>query len=122
MTAYTVMTTSIEQVEAFKSGQDPANALHSKFGLRTGEPVLSLKEYNHLQIDVVSLFLLVIVQTVSSGLKIIYCPDEVAFVQNLVSCKICLISPCTASTALLALIEVRRLLRHILGAAVQILQ
>ena len=36
------------------------------------------------QIDVVSLFVLFLVQTVSSGLKIIYCPDEVAFVQNLV--------------------------------------
>ena len=40
--------------------------------------------YIILQIDVVSLFVLFLVQTVSSGLKIIYCPDEVAFVQNLV--------------------------------------
>ena len=79
------MTAIIVQVEAFKSGQDPANALHSKFGLKTGEPVSSLEKYNHLQIDVVSLFVLFLVQTVSSGLKIIYCPDEVAFVQNLVS-------------------------------------
>ena len=79
------MTAIIAQVEAFKSGQDPANALHSKFGLKTGEPVSSLEGYNHLQIDVVSLFLLFLVQTVSSGLKIIYCPDEVAFVQNLVT-------------------------------------
>ena len=37
------------KVEAFKSGQDPANALHSKLGLKTGEPVLSVEEYNHLQ-------------------------------------------------------------------------
>ena len=57
------------KVEAFKSGQDPANALHTKFGLKSGEPVSSLEGYNHLQIDVVSLFLLFLVQTVSSGLK-----------------------------------------------------
>lgn len=37
-----------------------------------------------LQIDVVSLYLLYLVQMITSGLQIIYTQDEVAFVQNLV--------------------------------------
>lgn len=37
-----------------------------------------------MQIDVVSLFLLYLVQMISSGLQIIYTQDEVAFIQNLV--------------------------------------
>ena len=37
-----------------------------------------------LQIDVVSLYLIFLVQMISSGLQIIYTQDEVAFVQNLV--------------------------------------
>lgn len=38
----------------------------------------------YLQIDVVSLYLIYLVQMTTSGLQIIYTKDEVAFVQNLV--------------------------------------
>ncbi|CAH2067131.1 unnamed protein product, partial [Iphiclides podalirius] len=72
------------RVEAFKTRQSAAHALHVKFHLTTGEPVLSDEEYHHLQIDVVSLYLLFLVQMITAGLQIIYTQDEVAFVQNLV--------------------------------------
>ncbi|XP_050670276.1 probable phosphorylase b kinase regulatory subunit beta isoform X16 [Leptidea sinapis] len=72
------------RVEAFKTRQCAAHALHVKFHLTTGDPVLSDEEYHHLQIDVVSLYLIFLVQMITSGLQIIYTQDEVAFVQNLV--------------------------------------
>ncbi|KAH9639892.1 hypothetical protein HF086_015743 [Spodoptera exigua] len=72
------------RVEAFKTRQSAAHALHVKFHLTTGEPVLTDEQYHHLQIDVVSLYLLFLVQMITSGLQIIYTQDEVAFVQNLV--------------------------------------
>ncbi|XP_042207580.1 probable phosphorylase b kinase regulatory subunit beta isoform X3 [Homarus americanus] len=73
-----------ENVENFKKGQNPKYALHSKFHLKTGKEVVSSDDYGHLQIDVVSLFLLFLVQMITSGLQIIYTMDEVTFVQNLV--------------------------------------
>ncbi|XP_059060588.1 probable phosphorylase b kinase regulatory subunit beta isoform X2 [Achroia grisella] len=72
------------RVEAFKTRQSAAHALHVKFHLITGEPVLTDEQYHHLQIDVVSLYLIFLVQMITSGLQIIYTQDEVAFVQNLV--------------------------------------
>lgn len=38
----------------------------------------------NFQIDIVSLYLIFLVQMITSGLQIIYTQDEVAFVQNLV--------------------------------------
>ncbi|XP_071549609.1 probable phosphorylase b kinase regulatory subunit beta isoform X2 [Panulirus ornatus] len=73
-----------EHVENFKKGQQPKYALHSKFHLITGEQIVSSDNYGHLQIDVVSLYLLFLVQMINSGLQIIYTMDEVTFVQNLV--------------------------------------
>lgn len=40
--------------------------------LTTGEPVLTDQQYHHLQIDVISLYLLFLVQMITSGLQIIY--------------------------------------------------
>ncbi|KAK4321576.1 hypothetical protein Pmani_007646 [Petrolisthes manimaculis] len=72
------------QVENFKKGQQPKYALHAKFHLITGEAIISSDAYGHLQIDIVSLYLLSLVQMINSGLQIIYTMDEVTFVQNLV--------------------------------------
>ncbi|XP_060518432.1 probable phosphorylase b kinase regulatory subunit beta [Cylas formicarius] len=72
------------RVELFKKNQCVAHALHVKFHLTTGNEVFSDDEYNHLQIDVVSVYLLFLVQMITSGLQIIYTQDEVAFIQNLV--------------------------------------
>ncbi|XP_017774293.1 PREDICTED: probable phosphorylase b kinase regulatory subunit beta isoform X2 [Nicrophorus vespilloides] len=72
------------RIESFKSNQCNAQALHVKFHLMTGMEIYTDEEYNHLQIDVVSIYLLFLVQMITSGLQIIYTQDEVAFVQNLV--------------------------------------
>eukprot|EP00094_Tigriopus_californicus_P001874 TCALIF_01806-PB protein Name:"Similar to CG8475 Probable phosphorylase b kinase regulatory subunit beta (Drosophila melanogaster)" AED:0.09 eAED:0.09 QI:765/1/1/1/0.81/0.82/17/82/1165 len=73
-----------KRLEAFKSQQTPTHALHCKFHLNTGEDIYDVKDYDHLQIDVVSLYLLFLVQSLSSGLQVIYTMDEVHFIQNLV--------------------------------------
>ncbi|XP_011505943.1 PREDICTED: probable phosphorylase b kinase regulatory subunit beta isoform X1 [Ceratosolen solmsi marchali] len=72
------------RVELFKKNQCNRFALHCKFHLDTGNEIFKDEHYNHLQIDVVSLYLIFLVQMISSGLQIIYTQDEVAFVQNLV--------------------------------------
>uniref|UniRef100_T1J0N1 Phosphorylase b kinase regulatory subunit n=1 Tax=Strigamia maritima TaxID=126957 RepID=T1J0N1_STRMM len=71
-------------IEGFKKNQVPDLALHSKFNLVTGEPILSCVDYGHLQIDIPSLYLIYLVQMISSGLQIIYSMDEVSFIQNIV--------------------------------------
>lgn len=72
------------KVELFKGSQKASNSLHVKFNMDTSMEVYSDDDYNHLQIDVVSLFLLFLVQAISSGLEVIDTPADVAFVQNLV--------------------------------------
>uniref|UniRef100_A0A8C5QMC9 Phosphorylase b kinase regulatory subunit n=1 Tax=Leptobrachium leishanense TaxID=445787 RepID=A0A8C5QMC9_9ANUR len=75
-----------DKVEQFKQDPSPKKCLHSVFHLDTGDQILSYKEYGHLQINAVSLFLLYLVQMIASGLQIIYNTDEVSFIQNLVFC------------------------------------
>lgn len=73
-----------DRVERFKSTRNPADALHAKYGTRTGLAVVGDDEWGHLQLDATSLFLLMLAQMTASGLHIIYNDDEVDFVQNLV--------------------------------------
>ncbi|XP_014672644.1 PREDICTED: phosphorylase b kinase regulatory subunit beta-like [Priapulus caudatus] len=73
-----------DKVEQFKQNQGPHNALHSKFHYKTGDPIVGTESYGHLQIDVVALYLITLVQMISSGLQIIYTTDEANFIQNLV--------------------------------------
>lgn len=61
-----------DRVEKFKKHQCNANALHVKFHLTTGDEVFTDDKYYHLQIDVISVYLLFLVQMISSGLQIIY--------------------------------------------------
>ncbi|MBN2646603.1 MAG: glycoside hydrolase family 15 protein [Thiotrichales bacterium] len=72
------------KVEAFKHSQDPLDALHAKYATHTGDPVVGDDEWGHLQLDATSLFLLMLAQMTTSGLRIIFTMDEVHFVQNLV--------------------------------------
>jgi len=72
------------KLEQWKEKHCPKLALHTLVGLHTGEEVLDYKQYNHLQLDVVCLYLLYLVQMITSGLEIVYSMEEVAFVQNLV--------------------------------------
>ncbi|XP_033113441.1 phosphorylase b kinase regulatory subunit beta-like [Anneissia japonica] len=71
-----------DKVEKFKKDQNENHALHSKFVPGTGDALSG--RHRHLQIDAVSLFLLYIVQMISSGLHIIYSMEEVVFIQNIV--------------------------------------
>lgn len=71
-----------ENVELFKANQSPKHALHLKFDLHSG--LANDFDYPHLQIDVVSLYLIFLANFIASGLDIIYCMDEVTFIQNLV--------------------------------------
>ncbi|NXJ29820.1 KPBB kinase, partial [Dicrurus megarhynchus] len=75
-----------DKVQKFKQDPKPSACLHSVFNAHTGDEVFSHKEYGHLQINAVSLFLLYLVEMISSGLQIIYNTDEVSFIQNLVFC------------------------------------
>ncbi|KAL3859718.1 hypothetical protein ACJMK2_009920 [Sinanodonta woodiana] len=73
-----------DKLEKFKGNQLPSDALHSAFDILTGDPIYKDDEYEHLQINVVALYLLYLVQMITSGLQIIFTTDEVNFVQNLV--------------------------------------
>lgn len=71
-----------DKVEQFKKNQSSHNSLHVKFNVNTGDTVTSDYDWEHLQIDAVSLYLLTLVQMTASGLQIIYTNDEVDFVQT----------------------------------------
>lgn len=73
-----------DKVEAFKQTQSPSDALHAKYGTRTGAVVVGDDQWGHLQLDATSLFLLMLGQMTASGLNLIFTIDEVNFVQNLI--------------------------------------
>lgn len=73
-----------DRIEAFKKTHNPIDALHAKYGTKTGLAVVGDDEWGHLQLDASSLFLLMIAQMTASGLHIIYTMDEVDFIQNMV--------------------------------------
>ncbi|KAL0839448.1 hypothetical protein ABMA28_016161 [Loxostege sticticalis] len=73
-----------EKVEKFKSTQHSLDSLHAKYSATTGRTVVKDNEWGHLQIDAISLYLLMLAQMTASGLQIVFSLDEVAFIQNLV--------------------------------------
>lgn len=73
-----------DHIERFKYSLDPIDALHAKYGTKTGLAVVKDDEWGHLQLDASSLFLLMIAQMTASGLRLIYTLDEVNFIQNMV--------------------------------------
>lgn len=80
----TAMLKQSAKVERFKHTLDPVDALHAKYDTRSGDPVVGDLDWGHLQIDATALFLLMLAQMTASGLRIVFTPDEVDFVQNLV--------------------------------------
>lgn len=60
------------RIELFKKNQCNVHSLHVKFHLKTGDEVYDDDRYCHLQIDVVSIYLIFLVQMINSGLQIIY--------------------------------------------------
>ncbi|XP_023032725.1 probable phosphorylase b kinase regulatory subunit alpha isoform X6 [Drosophila willistoni] len=73
-----------DKVEKFKMTQSPYDSLHAKYSSKNGLPVVGDREWGHLQIDAVSLYLLILAQMTASGLQIVFSLDEVSFIQNLV--------------------------------------
>lgn len=73
-----------DKVEKFKSTQHPLDSLHAKYSSATGRTVVKDNEWGHLQVDAISLYLLILAQMTASGLQIVFSLDEVAFIQNLV--------------------------------------
>ncbi|CAF3730787.1 unnamed protein product, partial [Rotaria sordida] len=73
-----------KKVEIFKSEQSPKDALHSRFNVFDGSEVEGADEVGQLQICAISLYLLTLVQMITSNLQIIFSMDEVNFVQQLV--------------------------------------
>ena len=80
----TCMTRQLEKIERFKEDFSPRDSIHAKFGCKTGMPVVGDHEWGHLQLDAISLYLLILAEMTASGLQIVYTLDEVAIVQNLV--------------------------------------
>lgn len=66
-----------EKVEKFKSSQNPHDALHAKYSSVNGQMVVGDTEWGHLQIDAISLYLLILAQMTASGLQIVFNLDEV---------------------------------------------
>ncbi|CAF0730666.1 unnamed protein product [Adineta ricciae] len=73
-----------KKVEVFKSEQSPKDALHSAFNVFDGSEVDDADEVGQLQICAISIYLLTLVQMITSNLEIIFSMDEVNFVQQLV--------------------------------------
>lgn len=73
-----------DKVERFKQTQNHLDALHAKYSSENASTVVGDEEWGHLQVDAISLYLLVLAQMTASGLQIIFNLDEVSFVQNLV--------------------------------------
>ncbi|CAD5226819.1 unnamed protein product [Bursaphelenchus xylophilus] len=70
------------KLNAFKSHNSSEFSLHARFDLQTGLEVHG--SYNHLQMDLVALYILTLVQFTMGGTQVIFTMDEVAFLQNLV--------------------------------------
>ncbi|XP_062699939.1 probable phosphorylase b kinase regulatory subunit alpha isoform X5 [Aedes albopictus] len=73
-----------DKVERFKTTQNPLDSLHAKYSSKNGQPVVGDEDWGHLQIDAISLYLLILAQMTASGLQIVFSLDEVSFIQNLV--------------------------------------
>ena len=70
-------------MERFKETNSPVDSIHAKFSSKTGLPVVGDKEWGHLQIDAISLYLLTVAQMTASGLQVIYSLNEV---RNFILC------------------------------------
>ena len=56
-----------DKVEKFKVTQNPLDALHAKYSAVSGQTVVGDHDWGHLQIDAVSLYLLILAQMTASG-------------------------------------------------------
>lgn len=56
-----------DKVEQFKVSQSPLHSLHAKYNSATGHTVVGDSEWGHLQMDAISLYLLILAQMTASG-------------------------------------------------------
>lgn len=61
------MVKQADKVEKFKKSQSPSDSLHAKYHTRNLKTVVGDKEYGHLQLDAVSLYILTLAQMTASG-------------------------------------------------------
>uniref|UniRef100_A0A914YES4 Phosphorylase b kinase regulatory subunit n=1 Tax=Panagrolaimus superbus TaxID=310955 RepID=A0A914YES4_9BILA len=78
------MMRQVDKVELFKKHLRGSDSLHAKYSVQTKCSVVGDNDWGHLQVDAISLYLLILAQMTASGLQIVRNFDEVAFVQNLV--------------------------------------
>lgn len=78
------MMRQVDKVELFKKHLRRFDSLHAKYSVQTKSTVVGDNDWGHLQLDAISLFLLILAQMTASGLQIVRNFDEVAFIQNLV--------------------------------------
>lgn len=57
-------------MKEFLHDQTVKNALHVRFDIVTGQVLPDYKDYPHLQLDCISLYLLSLVQMIASGLEV----------------------------------------------------
>lgn len=62
------MMRQVDKVERFKRNQRSRDSLHAKYSVHTKRPVVGDGDWGHLQIDAVSLYLLVLAQMTASGI------------------------------------------------------
>ena len=72
------------KLEKFKKTQSPKDSLHAKYDSRNCEPIVADDKWGHLQIDAISLYLVILAEITTSGLHIVQTIDEVTFIQNLI--------------------------------------
>lgn len=57
-----------DKVEKFKTTQNPLDSLHAKYSSSTGQTVVGDSDWGHLQIDAISLYLLILAQMTAAGM------------------------------------------------------
>lgn len=67
------------RVLRFLETGDPADALHAKFDMATGDTVSGDHDWGHLQFDATALFLLLSVDAAASGLTVLSDPSDARF-------------------------------------------
>ncbi|CAK9304381.1 unnamed protein product [Gordionus sp. m RMFG-2023] len=73
-----------DKLEKFKYSQSTKDSFHAKFNAHTMNTIVQDFQWGHLQIDAISLYLLILAQMTASGLQLIFNLDEVSFIQNMV--------------------------------------
>ena len=56
------MMTQTNKLERFNRTQSPFDAIHAKFSVTTGQAVCGDHDWGHLQIDAISIYLLILAQ------------------------------------------------------------